>query len=136
MENYELYVSPVFINPVNGRFRKGHIPFNKGIPTKEWMDGRKKRKVLKCLEIGRKLGNKHLAGSNRKKVIAIKDNQMIAYLSAGLAERILRQKGIRINQRNINKVCHGDDRHRIRAGGYQWFFADDIEKYKDLIVNN
>ena len=49
MENYELYIPPVLINPVNGRFRKGHIPFNKGIPMREWMDGRKIRRVKKYL---------------------------------------------------------------------------------------
>ena len=123
MENYELYIPPVLINPVNGRFRKGHIPFNKGIPMREWMDGRKIRRVKKNLESVRMKGNLMMPGSNRKKVIAIKGEKLIAYPSAVDAAKILRQKGIRINARNINSVCH---KKRKKAGNYEWFFENDL----------
>ena len=123
MENYELYIPPVLINPVNGRFRKGHIPFNKGIPMREWMDRRKISRVKKNLKLGRIKGNVMMAGSNRKKVIAIKGEKLIAYRSAEDAAKILRQKGIRINARNINSACH---KKRKKAGNYEWFFENDL----------
>jgi len=141
MENYELYIpAPPKYNVINGQFLKGHIPFNKGIPIEQWMDGRKIRKVKKYLELGRVKGNKTMAGSNRKKVISIKDGILTAYSSMTEAEKILRQRGIKICARNISSVCCSKRINvgkysyiRKRAGGYQWFFADDIEKYKNLI---
>jgi hypothetical protein len=133
MENFELYIPPVFINPLNGQFMSGHKPFNKGIPMKNWMDGKKIKKVKKYLKLARIKGNETMPGANRKKIVAIKDGRLIAYNSAVEAEKILRQKGIKISHRNINKVCHGDDKHRKRAGGYFWHFADNINEYKDLL---
>jgi len=144
-DNYELYISTTLINPMNGRFRNGHIPFNKGIPMKEWMDGRKIRKVLKCLELGRKQGNKQLAGSNQKMVVGIKDGKLTAFKSATDAAKILKAKGVKINRRNINTVCHEKEQKskfgkyeysyvRKKAGGYVWYFEKDIEKYKDLLT--
>jgi hypothetical protein len=130
MENYELYIEPIRINVINGQFRKGHIPWNKGKKWYEWMDGRKQKRVLKYLEIGRKLGNKQLAGNNKIEVIGIKNGQLLSYKSATDAEKVFKFVGIKVNKRNINKVCHG---LRKRAGGYQWFFASDVEKYKNLI---
>lgn len=140
MENYELNISTP-PKRLNGYFPKGHRPFNKGIPMKEWMDGRKIRKVLKCLDIGRKLGNgKYLAGHNKRECISIKDGKLTAYNSITEAAKILRAKGIKINARNINAVCNckhvknGKYSYiRKRAGGFRWFFANDVEKYKDLI---
>ena len=142
MENFELYIdaSPK-INYLNGQFLKGHKPFNKGIPMSEWMDGRKKRKVLKCLEIGRKLGNKNLPGLNRKQIVGIKEGKLIPFDSASTAAKILKSKGVKINSRNICSVCNEKVQRfgkyqyiRKRAGGYQWFFADDINKYKMLMI--
>jgi hypothetical protein len=140
MENYELYIdSPP--KRKNNWFPKGHIPFNKGRPQKEWMDGRKIKRVNRYLEIGRHLGNHDLPGSNSKKIVGIKDGKLIAFKNAITAETILRKNGIEINRRNINKVCHGKSELvqkkyniiRKTAGGYQWFFADDVEKYKIFV---
>lgn len=36
-------------NAINGRFLKGSIPHNKGKKWKDYVDGRKKRKMLKGL---------------------------------------------------------------------------------------
>jgi len=145
MENFELFIdtSPK-INFLNGQFLKGHKPFNKGIPMNEWMDGRKIKKVIKCLEIGRVKGNERLAGSNRKQIVGIKEGKLIAFDSALTAEKILKAKGIKISRRNISHVCHGKmiktkfgkyeySYIRRKAGGFQWFFSDDVEKYKDLL---
>jgi hypothetical protein len=143
LENYELNIEASPIRR-NNWFPKGHRPFNKGIPQKEWMDGRKIKKVKKYLEIGRKQGNHNLAGSNKIPIVGIKDGKLIAFNSANDAGRILKGKGIKVNARNINTICHQKERIfksgkyyykyiRKNAGGYRWFFADEVEKYKDLL---
>lgn len=141
MENYELNIeAPPKYNRTNGQFIKHHVPFNKGIAMHQWMDGRKIKKVMKCLEIGRKKGNATMAGANRIPIVGIKDGKLTAFNSAVDAAKILKAKGIKVNQRNICAVCHCKPvKHgkycytRKRAGGYAWYFADAVEKYRDLI---
>ena len=138
MQHFELYIEPIRINPKNGKFRSGHIPFNKGKKMTEWMDGRKIKKVMKGLEIGRKAGNAHfLHKFNKIEIVGIKEGKLTAFESAADAERILRAKGVKVNQRNIRAVCLGTIEKgsyvRLRAGGYRWFYAKDVEKYKSLI---
>jgi len=145
MENYELHIeAPPKRNYINGQFIKGHIPFNKGLPMRKWMDGRKRRKVIKYLEIGRQLGNaKYMAAFNSKQVVAISDNgQLKAFKNSRYGEEYFKALGIKINRRNINAVCHQkktkNNRNnkyylRRKAGGFRWFFADDIDKYKQFI---
>jgi len=141
MENYELNISAP-PKRRNNWFPKGHRPFNKGVPMKDWMDGRKIKKVVKCLEIGRKRGNHDLAGSNRIPVVGIKEGKLYPFDSATNAARILKSKGVKISCRNINAIIHQKlqknnrvERYYIRkkAGGYQWFFADETEKYQSLL---
>lgn len=139
MENYELIITAP-PKRKNGHFPKGHIPFNKGIPMDEWMDGRKKRRVLKYLEIGRKRGNPSLPGNNRKAIVGIKDGKLFPFPGITDAARILRTKGIKISARNINSVCAGKTVKvgkysyvRKKAGGFRWFYANDIEKYSKLL---
>lgn len=144
MESYELYIDPPKVNPVNGRFLPGHKPFNKGKKWIDYMDMRKSKRVKKNLEIRRKMGNKKLAGANRIPIVGIKEGKLIAYKSSIEAAKILRAQGIKINARNIRYVCAGTINKskfgkyeynyiRKRAGGYQWFYADDTEKYRDLL---
>jgi hypothetical protein len=143
MENYELYIEPQIkrVNPLNGQFLKGHEPFNKGIPQRQWLDGRKIKRINKYLDIGRKIGNPELPIVNSKKIVGIKDGKVIAFRNARIAAEYIKSLGIRINRRNISDVCHGKT-HKIgkytyvrkRAGGYQWFFAEDIERYKDFLT--
>ena len=142
MENYELNISTP-PKRINNWFPKGHIPFNKGKKWTDYLDMRKARRMKKNLEIGRKSGNKNLPSANRRTVVAIKDGKLTAYRSATDAAIILKAKGIKINRRNICAVCHGKEVTngkysyiRKKAGGYQWFFAEDIEKYKDLMQQN
>lgn len=143
MENFEL----ILLAPPkrsHNWFQKGHIPFNKGILMKKWMDGRKIKRVMKNLEIGRKQGNKTMAGANRIPRVGIKDGKLTGFHSAVEAAKILKAKGIKINARNIRTVCaetinkckFGKYKYnyiRKKAGGYYWFYASDVEKYKDLI---
>jgi len=142
MENFELYISAPPERQHN-YFPKGHIPFNKGVPMKEWMDGRKMKRVLKYLKIGRKLGKKDLPGTNRKAIVGIKDGKLYPFDSAVNAARILKTKGIKVNSRNICAVCNckvvynGKYSYiRKKAGGFQWFFADQPEKYMQLLFLN
>lgn len=107
-----------------GQFLKGSIPHNKGKKWSEWIDGRKKRKMLKNLEKGR-VGNPNLAGSNKKAIVAISKGKFYPFHSSADAERITK-----ICSRNIRKCCNGE---RKTAGGFQWFFDKDIEKWKNLI---
>lgn len=145
MENYELTIdtSPR-INRINGQFMKDHKPFNKGIAMSTWMDGRKIKKVMKCLEIGRHLGNKHLPGANRIPIVGIKDGKLFPFRSSVDAANILKAKGVKVNARNIRAVCVGKVEKinkysfiRKKAGGFQWFLADQLEKYSQLLfINN
>ena len=128
--SYELYIEPIKINPINGRFMKGHIPFNKGKKMTDWMDINKIERVKKYLEIGRKAGNHDLPGANKIEIVGIKDGKLTAFKSSSDATKILKAKGVKVNQRNIRAVCLGK---RKKAGGYQWFNAKDVLKYKDLI---
>ena len=139
-ENYELYLPPITYNPVNGQFRKGNIPFNKGKKWSDYMDMRKAKRMLKCLELGRTKGNGKLAGANKKARVAIKDGKLIAFESATEAAKILKAKGVKISQRNIcaccleQKVTVGKYSYvRKKAGGYVWFYADQTEKYINLL---
>ena len=85
----ELYIPPErpTRNLVNGRFLKGHTPFNKGRKWSDYLDSRKKRKMLKNLSLGRK-GNPSIAGNNARPIVAIKDRRLIAvFPSSNAAER-------------------------------------------------
>ena len=106
----------------------------------KWMDGRKIRKVMKYLEIGRKLGNPSMAGWNKKAVVGIKDGKLFPFHSMTEAANILRAKGIKISARNISSVCmcknviNGKYSYvRKNAGGFRWFYADEVEKYQSLL---
>jgi hypothetical protein len=122
---------------------KDHKPFNKGVQMAIWMDGRKIKKVMKYLEIGRKAGNHDLPGANRIPIVGIREGKLFPFSCAAAAEKYLRAKGIKVNQRNIRAVClakpvnnNGTQYIRRTAGGFQWYFADQPEKYKDLVQNN
>lgn len=115
----ELYIEPKRpeYNLKNGRFLKGHTPFNKGKRWSEYMNMRKQKKCLKNLELGRR-GNPDIAGRNARSVVAIKDNQIIGiYKSAADAGR---KTGI--CSRNIIGCCRGE---RKQAGGFKWYYESD-----------
>lgn len=103
-------------NKKNGRFLKGHVPHNKNKNWSEWMDGRKRKKVLKCLK---RTGNPNLAGANAKKIVGVKDGKFIVFPHS-------EEAGSRLNisARNIRSCCH---KKRKSAGGWKWFFETDNE---------
>jgi hypothetical protein len=107
------------INPKNGRFLKGFTPHNKGKKWSEWMDGRKQKKVFKCLS---RNGNPNLAGANAKTIVGVKNGKFCVFESS---EDPGRKLGI--FARNIRAVCHGK---RKKAGGMMWFFEESTEWVK------
>lgn len=106
-------------NPTNGQFLKGHVPHNKGKKWSEWMDGRKRAKVLR---IGMKnlRGNPNIGGVNRKPVIAIDKEGNHFYFDSSMDA----QRKISILAENIRKCCRGE---RKSAGGYRWFWFNSNE---------
>lgn len=107
------------------------------------MDGRKRRKVLKYLELGRKIGNPSLPGSNRKAIVGIKDGKLFPFQGITNAAKILKARGVRICARNISSVCVGKTINvgkysyvRKKAGGFRWFYADDVEKYSKYLSHD
>jgi hypothetical protein len=102
--------------------------------------------VNKYLKIARIKGNAEIAHRARfRAVVGIKDGKLIAFENAVEAAKILKAKGIKINASNIRLVCYEklqknnrNGKYYIRksAGGYQWFFAEQIEKYRELIYEN
>ena len=141
MQAYELHIdtSPR-ISRTNGRFLKNHVPFNKGVPMTKWMDGRKIKKVMKYLELGRVLGHPELPGLNRIPIVGIKDGRLFPFKSSVDAANILKAKGVRVNAKNIRAVCRETvvkigkySYTRKKAGGFRWFVADEVEKYRELI---
>lgn len=98
-----------------GRFAKGHVPHNKGKKWSEWMDGRKRRKVLKCLELGRIKGNPNIGGWNRKAVVGISIEGKVCIFESSRDAG----KKLGIEERNIRSCCEGK---RNLAGGifFQW----------------
>lgn len=113
------------INAETGRFLKGSIPHNKGKKWSEWVDGRKKRKMLRNLQLGRKNVNPKIAGANAIKIVAIKNGKFYPFESSEHAQRITG-----ITARNIRSVCAGK---RKKAGGFQWFYDKDINIWKHLL---
>lgn len=98
----------------NGRFVKGHIPHNKGKKWDEWMDGRKQRKVKKCLI---HIGNSTLPGWNKKQVVGISiDGKACIFESSKDVERKLG-----IESRNVRGCCEGK---RNLAGGLFFMWAE------------
>lgn len=136
MENYELNITAPPKRQHNW-FPKGYTPHNKGKKWTDYMDMRKAKRVKKYLELGRIKGNATMASQNKIAIVGIKDGKLTAFSSAIDAAKILKAKGVKVSSRNINKVCHYEpDKNgyiRKRAGGYAWYFADQVEKYRDLI---
>jgi hypothetical protein len=98
----------------NGRFVKGMTPHNKGKKWCEWMDGRKQRKVRKCLI---HTGNPILPGWNKKQVVGISiDGKACVFESSKDVERKLG-----IESRNVRGCCEGK---RNLAGGLFFMWAE------------
>lgn len=126
----ELYLpNPVFDKRKDfktGRFLKGHQPFNKGLKWEEWMDGRKQKRVKRNLSLKRN-GRKDIGGWNKKQVIGIKEGRIFGVFPSAQHAA----KKLNIQRRNICHCCNGK---RKKAGGVNWFFESDFEKWNKLII--
>ena len=129
--NKELYIQRE--RNAKGHLLPGTIPHNKGKKWDEWqtLDGRKRRKILNRLKLGRKKGNPDLPGANRKTIIAVKDGRIVGVFESAkqAANKItagnFSEKSVR---RNINHCCN---KKRKKCMGLMWFFEkdDDILNY-------
>lgn len=111
---YTLYLDP--IRKRKGRFKKGNIPWNKGMSWEQqgWTEERKKKVVEKLMENRRKNSYKNAAQHFKHPVIQMDEygNRLHWYESSEAAARKLGITG-----RNIRKVCDGQ---RIHCGGFRW----------------
>jgi len=69
---------------------------------------------------------------NSKEIIGIKEGKLYPFHSIRDAERKLRSRGFGISERNIRHCLKGE---RKTLCGFRWFYADDVEKYRDLILH-
>lgn len=111
-------------NKLNGQFVKGRTSWNKGKKLKDYLSPEKYQKVISSLS---RKGNPYIYKYGvRKEVIAFKDGKRIGiFESSEDAARKLNVIG-----RNIRHVCAGERNH---AGGYQFFWLNDYDKYKDML---
>lgn len=103
---HELYIPPERkdYNLKNGRFLKGHVPFNKGRTWKEWMSKRGRKRSSKGwsnLDKYRPTARPDNAGRCRKAVIAVTDDGRWCWLPhSGKAG-----KWIGGNRENVARCC-------------------------------
>ena len=111
---YTLYIEPE-IKKKDGHFKKGNIPWNKGLSWNEqgWTKERKE-KVIAQLRIN-KDKNKYNRMNPQKKPVIQMDEQGERLHWYESSEAAARKLGL--NGRNIRMVCEG---HRMHCGGFKW----------------
>ena len=109
-------------NYQNGRFLKGHIPFNRGKKWADYMDLRKARRIKR---IGMKnlKGRMDIGGWNKRPVVAITSEGKYFYFESATSASSLTG----LNRRNITRCCQGKS---IRCGMFRWFYFDDEQWIK------
>ena len=111
---YTLYIEPE-IKKKGGYFKKGNIPWNKGLSWNEqgWTKERRE-KVIAQLRIN-KHKNKYNRMNPQKKPVIQMDEQGERLHWYESSEAAARKLGL--NARNIRLVCAG---HRMHCGGFKW----------------
>ena len=111
---YTLYIEPE-IKKKDGYFKKGNIPWNKGLSWNEqgWTKERRE-KVIAQLRIN-KDKNKYNRMNPQKKPVIQMDEQGERLHWYESSEAAARKLGL--NGRNIRMVCEG---HRMHCGGFKW----------------
>ncbi len=119
---YTLRLEPIPDNG-NGKFRKGHTPWNKGMTWREMgmTDEQMQDKIAILRENKKKNTYAHipdLVAMHEKPVIQMDEdgNRLHWYRSSAQAARKLGLIG-----RNIRKVCNGE---RYSCGGFRWKFDE------------
>lgn len=111
---YTLHIDP--IRKRSGRFKKGNIPWNKGLSWDEqgYSEERKKKTLAQLMENMKKNDHSRSADHFKHPVIQMDEygNRLHWYESSEAAARKLGIQG-----RNIRKVCDGE---RSFCGGFRW----------------
>lgn len=119
---YTLYLDPV--TKRKGRFKKGNIPWNKGMTWEEQgivgEEARKRKETF--ANAARKSVHSHKTPKNSHPVIQMDEygNRLHWYASSEAAARKLGLHG-----RLIRKVCDGQ---RLHTGGYRWRWDERFRK--------
>lgn len=123
-------------NPRNGQFIKGRDTWNKGMHPRDWMDGRKYKKVRriadKNLEKGRGWNRGKIA-VNAKAVIRIDDEGKWAIFP----NSVTAAQSVAGNSRELRRCCQYNSEQKSKKRGvvnsnhkyhgYRWYHeADDI----------
>ena len=145
-------------NPVNGRFVKGHVPFNKGKKWDEYMPKKSRRgcrKGWKNLQKYRPTMRPDTSGRCRKQVVSVTDDGKFTvhpYVLAA-AEWLARRIGESCNRENVGRCCRMNAsgkvcQHSWRPGqkkgsatvntdhkykGIRFYFESDIEIWKGKV---
>ena len=101
-------------NAKNGRFLKGHEPFNKGKKMTEYLSEEKINKLKSNLK---RTGRSNIGGGNKVKIIAIKNGEFSVFESSTKAANLLN-----LHASNIIKCCQ---KKRNSTGGIQFFYEKD-----------
>lgn len=126
----ELYLEPIrpTVNKLNGRFLRGHKPFNTGKKWNDYLPEDTQKKCREQLKKGRG-GRKDIGGWNKKPVVAIKNGEFYGYFEScvNAADKL------QVQRRNVSHVANGK---RKRCGGYEFYFENEFEKWNERIITS
>ena len=135
----ELYIEPerATNNKINGRFLKGHPAHNKDRKWSEWLPEEKRFKALKNLEKGRGLFKGRILPPSlkrRKKVIAIKDDKLMAFDSIHSAG-----EKMGLSFKDISRCCNINHKRVTKFRSVKmilFFFETDYEIWSNTIAGS
>lgn len=143
MSNWELNLGPEYIPPKRkGRFKKGHVPYNKGKKWDEYLPKAMQTKYLKHLKrVQFKKGNPsyrpETAGRPKRKVIAVYDDgrffvipslskaRELMDVSSGVIRECCKKNRARRMLRNKNGKPLNKVNTDYRCRGIRFYYEDD-----------
>lgn len=126
MFNFRPIQIPIQQRNAKGQFNKGCTSCNKGKKWDDWLSKEAQEKIKKSHSNN---GRMDIGGWNKRAVLAIKDRKIVGYFESATDA----SKKTLITRRNITSVCQGKRKH---AGGFQWFYEDEVGKWIKEIDNN
>ena len=119
-------IATTFLEQEKGKNIVNHIDGNKlnnRVDNLEWCDYKHNFDEAIRLNLMNIKYNSYVNRIRAKKInqYDLKGNFIRSYLCSVDAEKELRNKGIKINARNIRNVCNGE---RKTAGGFYWEYVD------------
>lgn len=113
----ELYI-PKVIERNDGRFKKGHRAWNKGMRWDEMgISKEKQESLMRNLSLYMGKGNPNIGGSNARPVIAYDDDGYKRHWFKSSSEAA---RKLGLQARNIIRSC----RVGFRCGGYNWRYDE------------